>query len=479
MNLSEYAQYDGLGLAEIIRDREITPTEVAELFIKAVAKMNPQINSVIEVYDDALDIAKKALPGSGPFAGVPFMRKDLGASEGGRLQELGSRLFKGYIPEKDTFLMTRFKKAGLLTLGRSTVPELGISGQTETILQGITRNPWDLDRMAGGSSGGAAASVAAGIVPVAHASDGGGSIRIPASCCGLVGLNPSRGRISGGPDRQDSMFGLAREFIVSRSVRDTAAMLDAVHGAEVGDPFIIVQPIRSYFEELKTPAEKLRIAFTTDAWAPYPVDPEIQQAVEKVTAVCEEMGHSVESDSPKVNFEKVNSVVMNVFGLADAGLAKIAESMGRELSLDYLEPGTLKMIERAKELTIAEAMDSFEVMRQVRYIVGLFFRKYDLLITPSMSLLPQPHGIFSTKRDDLEPHEFWENDFRIFQHMGLFNVAGTPSVSLPLGQSKSGLPIGVQFAAPFGDEAALIRIAAAFEETIPWKDRIPPVHVGK
>jgi amidase len=208
------------------------------------------------------------------------------------------------------------------------------------------------------------------------------------------------------------------------------------------------------------------------------VDPEIQQAVENVAAICEEMGHSVESDAPKVNFEKVNSVVMNVFGLSDAGLAKIAEPMGRELSLDYLEPGTLKMIERAKELTIAEAMDSFEVMRQVRYVVGLFFQKYDLLITPSLSLLPQPHGIFSTKRDDLEPREFWENDFRIFQHMGLFNVAGTPSVSLPLGQSKSGLPIGVQFAARFGDEAALIRIAAAFEEATPWRDRIPPVHVG-
>jgi amidase len=170
---------------------------------------------------------------------------------------------------------------------------------------------------------------------------------------------------------------------------------------------------------------------------------------------------------------------MNVFGLADAGLARIAESMGRELSLDYLEPGTLKMINRARELTIAEAMESFETMRQVRYVVGLFFQKYDLLITPSLSLLPQPHGLFSTKRDDMEPHEFWENDFRIFQHMGLFNVTGTPSVSLPLGQSKSGLPIGVQFAAPFGDEAALIRIAAAFEAAMPWKDRIPPVHVSK
>ena len=170
---------------------------------------------------------------------------------------------------------------------------------------------------------------------------------------------------------------------------------------------------------------------------------------------------------------------MNIFGLADAGIAKMAEAMGRELSHDYLEPGTLKMIERARNLTILEAMDSFEVMRQTRYIVGQFFEKYDLLIIPSLSILPQPHGIFSTKRDDLEPHEFWKNDFRIFQHMGLFNVTGTPSISLPLGHSEPGLPIGVQFAAGFGDEAALIRIAAAFEEAMPWKDRIPPVHVSR
>ena len=479
MNLTEYAQYDGLGLAEVIRNGDIKATKAAELFIEAVEKVNPQINAVIEVYDDALDIAKDSLNSIGPFAGVPFLRKDLGATEGGRLQEWGSRLFKGYVPDKDSFLMTRFKKAGLVTIGRSTVPELGISGQTETILQGITRNPWDLDRMAGGSSGGAAASVAAGIVPVAHASDGGGSIRIPASCCGLVGLNPSRGRISGGPERQDPMFGLAREFIVSRSVRDTAAMLDAVHGAEVGDPFIIIKPDRPYIEEMRAPAGKLRIAFTTEAWGPYPINEEILKTVEHVASVCEEMGHDVEATAPALDFVKVNTAVMNAFGLADAGIAEDAKFMRRKLSLDYLEPGTLKMIERARSLTLVEAMDSFEIMRQARYVVGQFFQKYNLLITPSLSLLPQRHGEFSTKRDDLEPYEFWENDFRIFQHMGLFNVTGTPSVSLPLGQSESGLPIGVQFAAPFGDEAALMRIAAAFEEAMPWKDRIPPVHVSK
>jgi amidase len=479
MDLLEYAQYDGLGLAGLVRQREVTPRELAGLAIRGIEKINPLINAVIEVYDDALDIAGQAMNHQGPFSGVPFLRKDLGATQAGRLQEMGSRLFKGYVPDHDSYLMTRFTEAGLVTIGRSTVPELGISGQTETILQGITRNPWDLDRMAGGSSGGAAASVAAGIVPVAHASDGGGSIRIPASCCGLVGLNPSRGRISGGPDRQDPMFGLAREFVVSRSVRDTAAMLDAVHGSGIGDPFVIPKPERPYVEEMRSPLGRLRVAFTKKAWAPYPVDPEIVKTVETVASVCEDMNLLVEEVSPLLDYAKINSVVMNVFGLADRGMARFAEQMGRELSLDYLEPGTLKMIERAEKLSLGEVLDSFEVMRQTRLEVGRFFQRHDVLLTPSLSLLPQPHGLFSTKRDDLDPHEFWENDFRIFQHMGLFNVTGTPSVSLPLGHSDSGLPIGVQFAAGFGDEATLIRIAAAFEKAMPWSDRKPPVHVGR
>ena len=479
MDLTDYARYDGWGLAGLVRRRKVTPRELAGLAIRGIEKINPMINAVIEIYDDALDIADRAMNHPGPFSGVPFLRKDLGAAQAGRLQEMGSRLFKGYVPDHDSYLTTRFTEAGLVTIGRSTVPELGISGQTETILQGITRNPWNLDRMAGGSSGGAAASVAAGIVPVAHASDGGGSIRIPASCCGLVGLNPSRGRISGGPDRQDAMFGLVREFVVSRSVRDTAAMLDAVHGPGVGDPFVIVKPERPYMEEIKAPVGTLRVAFTTEAWAPHPVDPEIVKTVETVASVCEDMNLVVEEASPSLDFAKINSAVMNMFGLADRGIARFAEEMGRELSLDCLEPGTLKMIERARKLSLEEVLDSFEVMRQTRLVVDRFFQRYDVLLTPSVSLLPQPHGLFSTKRDDLDPREFWENDFRIFQHMGLFNVTGTPSVSLPLGHSESGLPIGVQFAARFGDEATLIRLAAAFEKAMPWSDRRPPAHVSR
>ncbi len=275
------------------------------------------------------------------------------------------------------------------------------------------------------------------------------------------------------------MFGLAREFVVSRTVRDTAAMLDAVHGAEAGDPFIIERPRRPYMQELKAPREKLRIAFTAEAWAPYPLDPEVVKAVEKVALVCEEMGHQVEAASPNLDFEQVNTAVMTGFGLADVGIMASAKAMGREINSDYLEPCTLKMIEQARNLELSEIMRFFEVMRHTRLIVGRFFQRFDVLLLPSLSLLPQPHGLFSTKRDDLELHEFWENDFRIFQHMGLFNVTGTPSISLPLGQSETGLPIGVQFAAGFGEEAKLLRIASAFEDAMPWRDRVPPMHAGR
>jgi amidase len=478
MKLQEYAQYDGLGLAELVRKKEITASELMSLAIEAVDKVNPKINAVIEIYEDAFEIAEQSTQIEGVFNGVPFLRKDIGAAESGRLQEMGSRLFKNYRPNYDSYLMEKFKTAGLAVFGRSTVPELGISGATETILQGITRNPWNLDRMAGGSSGGAAASVAAGVVPVAHASDGAGSIRIPAACCGLVGLNPSRGRITLGPNRQDAMFGMVREFVISRTVRDTAAMLDAVHGAGVGDPFVIVKPEQPYLEVMKTSPQNLRIAYTVKPWSRYSVEPEIVKAVEKVVSLCEDMGHHIVEDSPVFDNDKINRVAMNMFAVADMALAEQAEELGRSISPEYLEPGSLKMIEMASRLSLQEAVESFETMRHVRWSVGKFFEDYDLLITPSLSLLPQHHGVYTTKRDDLDPIAFWENDLKVFQYMSLFNVSGTPSISLPLCQSKDGLPIGVQFASGFGREDLLVQSAKEFEQVMPWDKRIPAVHVS-
>src|SRR5512136_2640888 len=245
MNLEEYSRYDGVALAGLVRKREVSPKELANLFVEAVEKVNPRINAIIEVWSDRIKgLDNNMNVPDGSFAGVPFLMKDLGAGEAGRVQDNGSRLMKGHVVDNDAFLTERFKKAGLTLLGRTTCPELGMGISTESVLTGATRNPWDLEKMVGGSSGGSAASVAAGIAPVAHASDNGGSIRIPASACGLVGLKPSRGRVTSGPDFGEAWPGMLQEFIVSRTVRDTAAMLDAVSAPAAGDPFIITQPSR-------------------------------------------------------------------------------------------------------------------------------------------------------------------------------------------------------------------------------------------
>ena len=263
MKLQEYAQYDGLGLAELIRKKEVSATELAALALEAVAIVNPQINAVIEVYSQRVETADIGLNPAAPFAGVPFFIKDFGSAEAGQTQELGSRLAKGRLAERESYLTKRFKKAGLILLGRTTTPEFAQASTTESALTGATCNPWDLERTVGGSSGGAAAAVSTGILPMAHASDGGGSIRIPAAACGLVGLKPSRGRVTVGPDSDEGLFGMAQEFIVSRTVRDTAAMLDAVSQPAPGDPFTIIQPKRLYLQEVGTPQPSLHIAYTT------------------------------------------------------------------------------------------------------------------------------------------------------------------------------------------------------------------------
>jgi amidase len=234
MNLSEYSNYDALGLAELVKAKEVTVKELALLAIEGIERVNPEINAVIEIFHDRLDDLDDTVFPESPLGGVPFLLKDIGCAEAGRKQEMGSRFMEDYVPAVDSFLMTKFRKAGLVNLGRTTTPEFALSSSTESVLIGDTRNPWDLDRMAGGSSGGAATCVASGVIPVAHASDGAGSIRIPASCCGLVGLKPSRARISSGPDSAEPLFGLSVEFVLSRSVRDSAALLDLVQGPGIG-----------------------------------------------------------------------------------------------------------------------------------------------------------------------------------------------------------------------------------------------------
>jgi amidase len=441
MNLSEYARYDGLGLADLIRNKEVTAKELAELVLAGVQKINPEINAVIEVYNERVEKADELLLPEAPFSGVPFFLKDLGAAEAGKPQEMGSRLAKGWVAATDAYLTTRFKEAGALILGRTATPELGLAATTESILTGATKNPWDLSRIAGGSSGGSAAAVAAGILPVAHASDGGGSIRIPAACCGVVGLKPSRGRISTGPDADERLFGLVQEFVVSRTVRDTAAMLDAVGIPAAGEPFVIVQPRQPYLNEIGAPTGKLRIAYTPESWMDLEVNSEIADKAGDIARLCENMGHDVEEAKPHFDLEPYFSALGVMWGSSLCfACDRLSEIMNRPADADYLEPVTLKIIESARQYSAKDVITAKAAINSTCRKVGQFFENYDVLLTPTLTQLPVPLGTIDLNQD--VPIENW------------------------------------YYGGRFGEEALLMRVARALEEALPWAERKPPVHVG-
>ncbi|MCJ7532012.1 MAG: amidase family protein, partial [Anaerolineales bacterium] len=443
MKIQEYVQYDGLGLAELIRKKEVSATELAVLALEAVAKVNPQINAVIEVYSQRVETADNGLNPAAPFAGVPFFIKDFGSAEAGQRQELGSRLAKGRRAERESYLTQRFKKAGLILLGRTTTPEFAQASTTESALTGATRNPWDLERTVGGSSGGAAAAVATGVLPMAHASDGGGSIRIPAAACGLVGLKPSRGRVTVGPDSDEGLFGMAQEFIVSRTVRDTAAMLDAVSQPAPGDPFTIIQPKRPYLQEVGILQPALRIAYTTGTWNRGVIDPEMAQAVQAVATRCEAMGHILEEAMPQFDVEGYLKAARDMWAV---DLALLCDSVGRQtgrpINAEYVEAVNLDVYQHGKKLTVADLMDSLSALNRVRRQVGQFFERYDLFLTSALHGPAVPLGSIHTD----QPISQWEWIAKTDAFSGnleLFNVTGQPAISLPLAQSKANLPLGI------------------------------------
>lgn len=476
MKLSEYALHDATGLASLVRKGDVTPLELARLARKAHDEVNPRINAVIEFYEDAESIAG---PDGGLFYGVPFLRKDLGATEAGRLQEKGSRLFKGYRPDTDSYFFCRARDAGLRTLGRTATPELGTSGFTESILNGITRNPWSFECSAGGSSGGSAAAVVAGITPIAHGNDGGGSIRVPAAWCGLVGLNPSRGRISGGPSNQDASFGIPREFVLCRSVRDMAAALDVFSGPHAGDPFIIVQPTRPYVEELSQSTKKLRIGVARTKWGAVSLNPEVLRAVELTAAVLEQMGHTVADISPPYEPAERVKIMLGRRKFGVAPLRDSASAMGRHIDADTMEPINLKLYEYAQKAQVFDPGELYEALRSMRFRVGEAIDPFDILLTPTMPTLPLPHGgIYCTTNPTLSAEEFLEADAALYQYLAVFNITGHPSASLPLAQSDSGMPIGIQIVGRFGDEATLVRITRDLEEARAWSHRRPTVRAG-
>ncbi|RVE94419.1 amidase [Sinorhizobium meliloti] len=479
MQLSEYVDHDATGLASLVNSGEVTALELAWLAREAHDEVNPQINAVIEFYDDAEAVAETGVCG-GRFHGVPFLRKDLGFAEAGRLEEKGSRLFKDHRWNFDSHYVTRARQGGLRILGRTTTPEFGISGMSESVLCGVTGNPWNLKRSVGGSSTGAAAAVAAGIVPIASASDGGGSTRTPAAWCGLVGLNPSRGRVSGGPHNQDSGFGFARQFVVCKTVRDMAAALDVFSGPHPGDPFIVVQPERPYSDELKRFTGGLRVGVARSKWGTVEVEPEVQRAVDATVKVLVDMGHIVAEVQPPYSPAMYSKILLGTAGMGASSLEMAAASMGRSIGPETLEPVNLKLHEYGRTMTVSNALDVFDAVRQMRLHVGEAIQNFDILVTPTMPTPAPPHGgVYCATHPSISVEEYMDADAAYYQFVGVFNVTGHPSVSLPLAQSASGLPIGVQIVGRFGDEATLVRVARDLEDAMPWQSRLPEIRAGR
>ncbi|RUV01914.1 amidase [Mesorhizobium sp. M6A.T.Cr.TU.017.01.1.1] len=475
MKLHEYAAHDATGLAQLVKRREISAIELVRLAREAHDCINPAINAVVEFYDDA-----ESVPGldTGPFAGVPFLRKDLGPTEAGRLQECGSRLFVGYRSTVDSYFIQRARAAGLRVLGRTTTPELGI-GSSESALCGITRNPWNLERTSGGSTAGSAAAVAAGIVPIASGGDGGGSIRVPASFCGLIGLNPSRGRVSGGPNQQDGGLGRSRTSVMCRTVRDMAAALDVFSGAYPGDPFVIAPAERSYVRELQRPTGRLRVGVAVSSWVEGEIEPSILEAVLQTAYHLEAMGHQIEEMRPPYDPVLYPEVAAAMYHMGLLTLDATARELGRRVDEQTLEPVNLRLYRMNKQRTLTYAGEVFQRDRKFRADVGEAIKDFDILVTPTMPRTAFPHGTYSTLDENLTVEEFlYGADLAMHQYMHIFNVTGQPSVSLPIFQGMDGLPIGVQIVGRFGDEATLVRVARDLEEAAPWAARRPPVFAG-
>ncbi len=479
ISLSDYTSHDGLGLADLVARKQVKPEELVAAALQAVEKVNPKLNAVLQTLPtQSAENIRSGLP-SGPFTGVPFLIKELILHAKNVRCDMGSRFAQGFVPQEDTELMARFRRAGLVLVGTTQTPELGYNPTTETVLFGPVHNPWDLTRSAGGSSGGSGAAVAAGVVPLAHASDGGGSIRIPASCNGLVGLKPSRDRIPTGPDYGDPLCGLACEFIVSRSVRDAAALLDMVAGADVGAPGQLAPPARSYREQISTSPGKLRIAWTTTPSSGTKVAPDCEKAVHETVRLLESLGHTVVEDRPRYDWEDFLKNVHVIWTAFTTAMVDGAGAVhGRKPGPDNLEAVTLACYEDGKRYSAADLVNAMAHGNVLSRQIGAFFQNCDVFVTPTIAQLPAPLGELNQNRKGMTAMEWTQQVFTYCPFTPAFNSTGQPAISLPLHWSATGLPVGVQFVGHFGDEATLLRLAAQLEQARPWAGKRAPVHAA-
>ena len=480
MKFDEYAKHDGLGLAALVRSGQVSAEELAQTALAAIDALNPRINAVIGRIDGWQgDIA--ALDPAAPFHSVPFLIKDLVLHAKGVRCDMGSRLVNGaFISPHDTELMARFRKAGLVTLARTNTPEFGACATTEPLLYGPTRNPWDLTRSSGGSSGGSAAAVAAGIVPLAHANDGGGSIRIPAAQCGLVGLKPTRGRTPVGPETGMPLHDMGIEHAVTRSVRDCAALLDAVEGPSPGDRFAIARPLRPYRDEASAAPRTLRIAFHADGGTHARVDAECAAAVEAAARLCASLGHQVEPARPVYDEEMLAGINLCYWSSFTAGaVLGLSQMLGKTPSPENLEACVWALFQHGLSLRAVDLEQADMLANIVCRSVAPFFQTYDVLLTPTVAAPPLPLGTMDGNRAGLDAASYLRQTFGHVPFTALFNLTGQPAMSLPLATSNDGLPIGVQLVARWGDEATLFNLAGQLEQAQPWSQRRPAIHVNQ
>jgi amidase len=480
MNLGEYARFDALGLAELVASGEVSPKELAQTAAAAIAAVNPAVNAVVETYPDRIDGLDEKTLGAGPFRGVPFLIKDFFGHEAGRTIEFGSRLCRGMAAQQDTHLCELFKAAGLNILGRSAAPEYSMSGTTESALHGNTSTPWRQGYSAGGSTGGGMAAVAAGMVPIAHGSDIAGSIRVPASFCGGVGLKPSRGRVSLGPLQDENGYGLGQNFVQAKSVRDAAAMLDCLSVPQVGDPFLIPRPPEAYAALTRRRAAPLRVGWSTTPLMGVPVDAEIAAAVERTAAALAAMGHQVSEESPEFDGLAAMRSMTNVwfFGF-DLRLEGYAKRSGRAIGPETLEPVTLMIYEHARRMKPAQFLDAMAALNTTRRRLARYFTRHDVWLSPTTARVAEPWGLYNLGRRDVTMDDLAETIFRGPCQFTLpHNILGIPAISLPLAMHSSGLPIGVQLGTSPAAEHIVLQLAAALEEAMPWADRVPPLHAS-
>jgi amidase len=467
---------DALGQAELVRRKEVSPRELVRVAIERIERLNPVLNAVVTpMYELALAAADAPeADRTGPFAGVPFLLKDLVAEYKGVRFTEGSAFLRDHVSTHDSELVTRLRRAGLIVVGKTNTPEFGILPTTEPRLFGAARNPWDTTRSTGGSSGGSAAAVAAGLVPMAHANDGGGSIRIPASCCGVFGLKPTRGRNPLGPLYGDMMSGLVAEHAVTRSVRDSAALLDATGGPALGDPYWAPPPARPFLQEIGASPGRLRIAVTETAATGVVVDPDCVAAVRDAADLCTSLGHEVVEGAPALDADLLRHSFIAIWSASTAWtLDDWGRRTGRAVTEGDVEPLTWGLAESGRARSAANYLLAVQDLQVIARQVARFFVDHDVWLTPTVAEPPPPLGSFDPTPDN--PLFGMLRAAWFVPFTPLCNVTGQPAMSVPLWWNAGKLPVGVHFVGRFGDEATLFRLAAQLEAARPWAHRRPPV----